>query len=103
MCIRDSAYGTYDLTNQATLKNWSTTLSVIDMGWGTVLTAVSAVIAYIVVSAIVGRARAGQIRPVGTEAAGGHGQNALTLAEYFAKAAGRERARCASSGGMPET
>ena len=50
------AYGTYDLTNQATLKNWSTTLSVIDMGWGTVLTAVSAVIAYIVVSAIVGRA-----------------------------------------------
>jgi len=50
------AYGTYDLTNQATLKNWSTTLSAIDMGWGTVLTAASATIAYFIVSAIVGRA-----------------------------------------------
>ena len=46
------AYGTYDLTNQATLKNWSTTLTLIDMGWGTLLTAVSAAIACAAASAI---------------------------------------------------
>lgn len=28
------AYGTYDLTNLATLKNWSLKLSLIDMAWG---------------------------------------------------------------------
>lgn len=33
------AYGTYDLTNHATLRNWSTAVTVIDMAWGTVLTA----------------------------------------------------------------
>ena len=50
------AYGTYDLTNQATLKNWSTALSAIDMGWGAVLTAGSATIAYFVVTSAFGRA-----------------------------------------------
>lgn len=30
-------YGTYDLTNQATLRNWSTTLTVVDVAWGTLL------------------------------------------------------------------
>jgi uncharacterized membrane protein len=35
-------YMTYDLTNQATLKNWTLQLSVIDIGWGTVLGAISA-------------------------------------------------------------
>ena len=33
------AYATYDLTNQATLKNWSTVLTVADLAWGTVLSA----------------------------------------------------------------
>ena len=28
---------TYDLTNQATLKNWTTQLTLADIGWGTVL------------------------------------------------------------------
>lgn len=36
------AYATYDLTNQATLRHWSTTVTVADMAWGTVLTAVTA-------------------------------------------------------------
>jgi uncharacterized membrane protein len=36
-----TAYATYDLTNQATLRNWSTTLTVADLGWGTVLSAVA--------------------------------------------------------------
>ena len=33
------AYGTYDLTNQATLRNWSTTLTLADMAWGAFLSA----------------------------------------------------------------
>lgn len=33
------AYATYDLTNLATTKNWPFTLSIVDMIWGTVLSA----------------------------------------------------------------
>jgi uncharacterized membrane protein len=36
------AYGTYDLTNQATLKGWSLELTIVDMIWGTVLTGAAA-------------------------------------------------------------
>jgi uncharacterized membrane protein len=32
-------YATYDLTNQATLRNWTLQLSLIDMAWGTLLAA----------------------------------------------------------------
>ncbi len=32
------AYGAYDLTNFATLKGWSFTMTVLDMAWGTLLT-----------------------------------------------------------------
>jgi uncharacterized membrane protein len=39
------AYATYDLTNQATLRNWSTLLSIVDIAWGTVLSGVAAAIA----------------------------------------------------------
>lgn len=38
-------YGAYDLTNQATLENWSTTLTIVDMAWGSILTGTTAVIA----------------------------------------------------------
>jgi uncharacterized membrane protein len=37
-----AAYGTYDLTNQATLAQWSWTVTLADMAWGTLLSAVSA-------------------------------------------------------------
>jgi uncharacterized membrane protein len=40
------AYGTYDLTNQATLKIWSTTVTLADMAWGSILTALSASAGY---------------------------------------------------------
>jgi uncharacterized membrane protein len=40
------AYGTYDFTNLSTLRNWPITLSLIDVVWGTVLTAVSASAGY---------------------------------------------------------
>ena len=36
-----AAYGTYDMSNLATLKGWPLTLSFVDMAWGTVLTGVS--------------------------------------------------------------
>ncbi|MBB4040485.1 putative membrane protein [Microvirga flocculans] len=42
------AYATYDLTNQATLREWPTALSVVDMAWGTFLTGMSATIGYVV-------------------------------------------------------
>lgn len=40
------AYATYDLTNQATLRHWSTTVTIADMAWGTVLTAIAATAGY---------------------------------------------------------
>ena len=36
------AYSTYDLTNQATLRHWSTTVTIADIAWGTILTGVVA-------------------------------------------------------------
>ena len=36
------AYGTYDLTNMATLKHWSLKITLIDMAWGSFVTAVTA-------------------------------------------------------------
>lgn len=37
------AYGTYDLTNQATLKVWSVKISLTDMGWGALITGLASV------------------------------------------------------------
>lgn len=42
------AYGTYDMTNLATLKNWSWSLSLVDMLWGTFLTATASTAGYFV-------------------------------------------------------
>lgn len=41
------AYATYDLTNQATLNVWSVRLTLIDLAWGTVLTAAVAGVGYL--------------------------------------------------------
>jgi uncharacterized membrane protein len=41
------AYATYDLTNQATLKDWPVLITIVDLGWGTVLTATAATIGYL--------------------------------------------------------
>ena len=35
------AFATYDMTNLATLKRWSLQMSLIDMAWGTFVTAIS--------------------------------------------------------------
>lgn len=36
------AFGTYDMTNLATLKGWSLQVSLVDMTWGIIITAASA-------------------------------------------------------------
>ena len=41
------AYATYDLTNQATLKVWATRITLIDICWGTFLTATGAAAGYL--------------------------------------------------------
>lgn len=38
------AYATYDLTNQATMKVWPTVVTVVDLAWGTVLSAYAAAV-----------------------------------------------------------
>ena len=43
------AYATYDLTNLATLKGWPTTIVLIDIIWGTILTASVSVSGYYIV------------------------------------------------------
>ncbi|MFZ6656872.1 DUF2177 family protein [Undibacterium sp. TJN19] len=46
------AYATYDLTNLSTLKGWSLTLSMIDIGWGMLLTAVGGTVSYFAASRV---------------------------------------------------
>lgn len=40
------AYGTYDMTNLATLRGWSLQISLIDMAWGGFLSGISALAGY---------------------------------------------------------
>jgi uncharacterized membrane protein len=46
------AYGTYDITNLATLKGWSQTLVIADLAWGTALSAAAATAGYFAVTAL---------------------------------------------------
>ncbi len=48
-------YATYDLTNQATLKMWSTKVTVLDIMWGTFLTGSASLTGWWVTTAIFGR------------------------------------------------
>ncbi|MBK5510918.1 DUF2177 family protein [Pseudomonas sp. TH15] len=41
------AYGTYDLSNWATLNGWSAQLAVMDMAWGTLATAVACTVGFL--------------------------------------------------------
>ena len=42
------SYATYDLTNQATMRDWPAIVTVVDLTWGTVLTGTVAVVSYLV-------------------------------------------------------
>jgi uncharacterized membrane protein len=44
------AYATYDLTNLAVVRGWPVRLSIMDLAWGTVLTAVASLAGYLVKS-----------------------------------------------------
>ena len=46
------AYGTYDMTNLATLKDWPLTMTIVDICWGAVLTGSTAAFATAVTNAI---------------------------------------------------
>ena len=48
-------YMTYDLTNYATLKVWSTKVTVLDIIWGTFLTGSASVLGYVITTAIMDR------------------------------------------------
>ncbi len=43
------AYGTYDFTNLATLKNWPPIVTIVDICWGTTITGLSALVGYFAV------------------------------------------------------
>jgi uncharacterized membrane protein len=49
-------YATYDLTNYATLRNWTLQLTVVDVAWGTILGAVTSTATVWVVSRLVSAA-----------------------------------------------
>ena len=46
------AYGTYDITNLATLKEWPLAVSMIDLAWGTTVSAVASLAGYHAVKAL---------------------------------------------------
>lgn len=41
------AYATYDLTNQATIRGWPTTITVADICWGSLLSAMAATMGFL--------------------------------------------------------
>jgi len=48
------AYGTYDVTNLATIKNWPPLMSVVDLLWGTALSSVVAMAGALAVRKLAG-------------------------------------------------
>lgn len=45
-------YSTYDLTNLATVKNWPIRITIIDLIWGTTVSALTSVLSYLMINAI---------------------------------------------------
>lgn len=41
-----AAYGTYDVTNLATIRGWSTAVTIVDIIWGATVTAVASMAGY---------------------------------------------------------
>jgi len=46
------AYSTYDLTNQATLKNWPLVVTIVDLAWGMMAASFVSVISYFIAKKI---------------------------------------------------
>ena len=49
-------YATYDLTNYATLRNWTMQLALVDAAWGTFLGAATSAVAFLLASKLTGSA-----------------------------------------------
>jgi uncharacterized membrane protein len=49
------AYATYDLSNLATLRGWSTKLAIVDMVWGAVLSGLTAAITVLIAERLFAR------------------------------------------------
>lgn len=47
------SYGAYDLTNQATIKNWPTIVTIVDMSWGAIVTSSAACITYLILKNLI--------------------------------------------------
>jgi len=47
-------YSTYDLTNYATLRNWSLQLTLVDIAWGSVLAGGAAAFGFVVATKVAG-------------------------------------------------
>jgi uncharacterized membrane protein len=47
-------YATYDLSNYATLRNWTLQLTLADVAWGTILAAIASTAAFWLVSTLIG-------------------------------------------------
>ncbi len=45
-------YGTYDMTNLATLKNWPVKLTVIDIVWGSFLCGITSLLTFVIINLI---------------------------------------------------
>ncbi len=46
------AYATYDLTNQATIRGWPMMITIVDMCWGTIVTATAATAGFFITRAV---------------------------------------------------
>ena len=47
-----AAYAAYDLTNHATIANWPLIITVVDIAWGAVVTALASAAAYLIMNAV---------------------------------------------------
>ncbi len=45
-------YATYDLTNLATVKDWPVKITIIDLIWGTIVSALTSILSYLLINAI---------------------------------------------------
>lgn len=45
-------YSTYDLTNQATIKGWPSKITIIDLLWGTCVSAMTALLGFLIIQVI---------------------------------------------------
>lgn len=47
-----AAYAAYDLTNQATIAGWPTSMTIVDIGWGVLVTAATSTLAYFILHSL---------------------------------------------------